>query len=878
VAVYIGPKKRAKSTFQFGWDELDPRLKPAFPLPVQARPAALPNGVPYNPYDPAPEAVCDVADIDWDEIDLMIMGPKTARATTRRKRSGAERRIGIYARYSSDRQKPTSIEIQVRDGVRYIRSDLNGAKHTIFRDDARTGTNTNRQGLQALLEAVAGGLIDVVVIWSFDRLSRETYDGVPVIRFLEMHDVELHIIRKGRKVTKREAITDAVQAEEENAVRTEFMGNGLDDLVRKGGLPWGRHYGLQPTRRRGFPEHHPDQRPVVERITRDVVHKSGDAIADELNADGVPSPEGKAPWNGAAVLAIAQNIANTGRIHFRATGMHYNVGTKAWERKSNPKHNLVKGFNPDIVLVKDHEFISAVQAIRARDTRKGGRIHDKSNHALPVFGNPICDCPDRNEKQSFQLNYVDERKCSHRYACCNGGERCCSDAQSFMGDPIEKAIFDVTAPRLATRLEGYDGELKDSLAEIDSGLAVRRDAETSILNGLREQSQRLMLLKISDAHDMEDRDALAEELKRQRRVSERRLALIPEIAVDDIDFDGVRETLSTALTMLRGRIPFVPHDCQERELVGALRKGVLGIRISRAGRLRGSFGISIAVQWERYVLSEAQVLACDFQPKIIETECHLEPSYTNVGSVSYMSELAAAGLHALSGAQWELVKDRLPDLSITESGGLRISDTRKIVHLLIFMARMKVPLTRPPAYFGPAKEAYNAVLRLVLAGGIEILQRTLASDPTWSEGPDFSRFDKLRRSKHSTQPTLAAARAAGRGEYDLTDEQWASIAHLFVERLSKPSSGRPVGIDMRTAMDGVLTKLRTGCGYKKMPERFGGGRELLNITQRIHYHGVWHAARDMLRERFPEVLEGLPADPFPNWALRRKETSPPARR
>jgi len=866
LAVHIGPKKLPKSALKSEWDDLDPRTKAAASPPAPAR-QAVPKRVPYNVSSDDFPADGPVA---WDEIDRLSMRADAELVVPTMTRSGANRRIAIYARYSSEQQNPASIEIQEKDGVRYYRK-FGGTGHTLFRDDARTGTDTDREGLQALLRAVENGEFDIVIIWSFDRLARETYDGVPVIQFLEMHGVELHIARKGRRVTKREAIIDAVQAEEENALRIDRITNGLNDFVQKGGLPWGWHYGLVPTRRRGFPARDTENTAkIVKRITLDIVYKSGDMIADELNAEGVEPPSGKGLWDGWTVLFIAQNVANTGRIHYRKTGLYYDTKTKSWVRKPNPEYMWIRGRNENIRLVEDHEYVAAVTAIQARNTRLGGAVQDKSNHALPIFGNPICDCPDRKEEQRFLLNYVDESKCSHRYKCSNGKERCCSDAQSFVGDDIEKAIFDATAPRLAPWLDGFDGEFKDSLIEIDRVNVVRRAGENETLKELRDQSRRLLRQSIRDSHDEDDHKAVALEVKTQIQESKRRLALIPEIQVDAIDFGGVRENLFSALSMLRDRLPFVPQSHEEVELVEALRTGVLGILISRQGRLRGSFRIRIAAQWERYVLSEEQVIACDFQPEIIETECHLEPSYTNLGSVAHMSELAASGLHALSDEQWALVKDQLPNLSITESNGSRTSDTRMVLHLLLFMTRMKVPLTRPPEYFGTRREAYNAILRLVMAGGIEVLQQTFGSDPTWSEGLDFSRFDKLPRSKRpSTQPTLTAARAAERGEYDLTDDQWASIEHLFVGKVLNPISGKPAVIDMRTAMDGILTKLRTGCAWKKLPERFGGGVELLNIMQRMHYHRVWDRVRDIFLQRFPEILEGLPDDPFPGWARRR---------
>lgn len=113
--------------------------------------------------------------------------------------------------------------------------------------------------------------------------------------------------------------------------------------------------------------------------------------------------------------------------------------------------------------------------------------------------------------------------------------------------------------------------------------------------------------------------------------------------------------------------------------------------------------------------------------------------------------------------------------------------------------------------------------------------------------------------------TTAAALASECGKYDVTDEQWESIAHLFIGKIVNPASGRLPTIEMRTAMNGILTKLRTGCAWKQMPERYGNGAGPWNIMQRIQYHHIRDRIRDILNQRFPEVLKGLPDDPFQGW-------------
>jgi transposase len=347
-------------------------------------------------------------------------------------------------------------------------------------------------------------------------------------------------------------------------------------------------------------------------------------------------------------------------------------------------------------------------------------------------------------------------------------------------------------------------------------------------------------------------------------IADRRSALasVPQISVDEIDFDGVRQTLSGAFQLLRDRIPFIPANQDERDLIAALHQGVSRIQMSQQAGPPRSYRLTITMQWERYFLSPEEVEACGFDPEIIETQFLLPHAYTrNTGSIDRdLSDLAAAGLHALTDAQWSLVERDLPDLKFTESHGARAAtDTRSIVHCLLFITRMDVPLTTPPQFFGQRKAVYNALLRLIWAGGIETLVGKLAkADPAWLEGLDFDRFRRIKRSSRiTTQPTLAAARYAEEGRYDLTDVPWSAIRHLFGHKLAKPTGKRPSPIEMRTAVDGILVKLRSGCNWKKMPDRFGGGSELRNVAFRICHQGVWTNAYDILKRDFPEVVAGL---------------------
>ena len=81
-------------------------------------------------------------------------------------------RVALYARYSTDLQRDASIEDQIR--VCRARADKEGwLVVETYTDHATSGATILRPGYQALIAALRGGGIDVVLAESLDRFSRD---------------------------------------------------------------------------------------------------------------------------------------------------------------------------------------------------------------------------------------------------------------------------------------------------------------------------------------------------------------------------------------------------------------------------------------------------------------------------------------------------------------------------------------------------------------------------------------------------------------------------------------------------------------------------------------------------------------------------------
>ncbi len=98
---------------------------------------------------------------------------------------GADVRVGVYVRRSTDDEhQPYSIEAQDARLTSYIGSQPGWRQAARFADDA-SGASTHRPGLQRALATARAGLIDVLLVYRVDRLTRSLRDLVTLLDELD---------------------------------------------------------------------------------------------------------------------------------------------------------------------------------------------------------------------------------------------------------------------------------------------------------------------------------------------------------------------------------------------------------------------------------------------------------------------------------------------------------------------------------------------------------------------------------------------------------------------------------------------------------------------------------------------------------------------
>jgi len=240
-------------------------------------------------------------------------------------------RVGVYARRSTDDEhQPYSIDAQDARLAAYIGSQPGWRQAARFAGDA-SGSTTHRPGLQRALAAARAGVIDVLLVYRVDRLTRSLRDLVTLLDDLDRAGVVFRSATEpfdtatamGRMLVQmlgmfaqfeRDTIIDRVIAGiERKAAAGKWKG---------GRRPFG--YRVDPATSTLVPD---AGEAAVVRLIFDAYTRNrlgGKAVAGVLNDRGHRTTTG-GPWSAHQVLRVLSSRAYLGELTFRgitAAGCH----------------------------------------------------------------------------------------------------------------------------------------------------------------------------------------------------------------------------------------------------------------------------------------------------------------------------------------------------------------------------------------------------------------------------------------------------------------------------------------------------------------------------------------------------------------------------
>src|SRR6516165_4566370 len=239
----------------------------------------------------------------------------------------------IYARVSSARQKKDQTIGSQTQALREhaAQNRLEVPQEWVFEDEGHSGATLVRPGLEALRDLAAQGCLDVVLVYSPDRLARKFAYQALLIEEFARSGVRVEFVKNGpRGDSPEDQLLIQFQgmfAEYEKAQLMERYRRGKAHRARTGsvnvlsGAPFGYQY-LRKTDQAGavYQVNEAEAALVAEMFRR--YADQGATIADLarwLTAQGVPTRTGKHRWDRSVVWGMLRNPAYAGTAVFGKT-------------------------------------------------------------------------------------------------------------------------------------------------------------------------------------------------------------------------------------------------------------------------------------------------------------------------------------------------------------------------------------------------------------------------------------------------------------------------------------------------------------------------------------------------------------------------------
>lgn len=434
-----------------------------------------------------------------------------------------KKNAAIYARVSSAKQKEgENIQSQISALVEYAnRNCLNIPNEWIFRDEGYTGSILQRPSLDSLREIVQDGIVDAVLVYSPDRLSRKYAHQLLLEMEFQKRGVEIVFLNTPKAKNPEEQLSihfKSIFAEYERAQIVERCRRGRLYRAKQGSVsaiphaPLGYDYIKKSATSLAQYVINKDA-PLIKNIFSLYVHKhlSIAQICRELEEREILSPRGNKKWSLTTVRDILRNSAYIGTAHFGKSEPYEGIQGRIYRTpkgnkrqvpiaasKARPKELWIPINVPQIISESDFEV---AQIKLEENIKKASR---KTRIPSILQGLLVCG-------YCGGTYYKKMRSSKYSYYCCGQrvtGKGCCAPSVrqedldalvwthiiELLKNPqlIEKEIErraneDKSTLQEKSRLKELERELLRLSKARDKLLDAYQDGECLTLDGLKER-------------------------------------------------------------------------------------------------------------------------------------------------------------------------------------------------------------------------------------------------------------------------------------------------------------------------------------------------------------------------------------------------------
>src|SRR6185437_4056067 len=338
----------------------------------------------------------------------------------------------IYARYSSDLQRESSIDDQLRNCRRRAEAE-SWMVITAYADKAVSGSDANRPEYRAMLEAANRREFDILLVDDLSRFARDSVEQERAIRRLEFQGVRIiatsdgydseskaRKVHRGFKGLMNEIFLDDLR---------EKTHRGQSGQALKGYWTGGRPFGYRlrpvfdPSRKDQYGqaakigsklEIDPQQAEVVREIyQRFADGQSHRAIAAELNRLGVPSPGSTwrrttrrcAGWMGSAIRVITRAPIYGGVVRWNANQYVKDPDSGKYSKRARPEAEWIERHDEALRIVSE-DLIAKVNGRTRGRTLADERIRSGGKPKYLLSGLLKCGCCSQNFVMANRGSYA----------------------------------------------------------------------------------------------------------------------------------------------------------------------------------------------------------------------------------------------------------------------------------------------------------------------------------------------------------------------------------------------------------------------------------------------------------------------------------------
>ncbi len=382
--------------------------------------------------------------------------------------------IALYARFSSENQRETSIEDQIRRCREYVEERGGSVRQElIFADRAVSGASMDRPRF-TVLTALATSLppkIDVIVTEDLSRVGRDQADLHLFRRAIEYSRVRLIALADGIDTAAAHSelaftMKTAVASLYLKDLRDKTM-RGLEGRALAGYATGGVAYGFRLVRETG-----PDGKPVGSRIEVDLdqskiirliftLYLDGYSlarIAKQLNDAKVPPPRVNARnrrkgWKDTTIRAILHNESYTGRWKYKVREWRKLPGTNIRRYQKRDESQVIQRYFKDRRIVDEkvwkavQDRLRAVYATWAKTTDGKPKGRAISGRATPYLFSSLLFCAACGGKMVI----CGGSGANAYYRCESHNKRgTCKNALSVRESVVRESLLDEIRHRLAS--------------------------------------------------------------------------------------------------------------------------------------------------------------------------------------------------------------------------------------------------------------------------------------------------------------------------------------------------------------------------------------------------------------------------------------------